>query len=152
MREIKTETYIHASSEEVWKILVKFDEYAEWNPFIRRVEGDAQVGARLEVEIEPPGGRAMTFQPIVLRSERSRELRWLGHLWQPGLLDGEHVFCVEPLGTERVRFVQRERFTGLLGPMLLPLIGKRTRRGFEAMNEALKARVETPSEVLQQAA
>ena len=152
MREIKTETYIHASPEEVWKILMKFDEYSEWNPFIRRMEGDAEAGARMQVDIEPSGSRPITLHPRVLKSEPGRELRWLGHLWRPGLFDGEHVFCIEPLGTGRVRFVHREHFTGLLVPLLFPMVERTTRRGFEAMNGALKARVEAVSESLRWAA
>jgi hypothetical protein len=44
-----------------------------------------------------------------------------------------------------VRFVQDERFTGLLAPLVLRFIARRTWKGFEAMNQALKARAELPS-------
>jgi hypothetical protein len=44
-----------------------------------------------------------------------------------------------------VRFVQEERFTGLLAPLVLRFIEGSTRQGFEAMNLALKARAEQPS-------
>jgi hypothetical protein len=68
----------------------------------------------------------------------------LGHLFVPGLFDGEHVFQIEPLGPERVRFVQAERFTGLLAPLMMRFIEPGTSQGFEAMNRALKARAEGP--------
>ena len=66
-----------------------------------------------------------------LASERSEELRWLGHLGVPGLFDGEHRFRIEPLGTDRVRFVQEERFSGLLAPLVLRFVERGTRQGFE---------------------
>jgi hypothetical protein len=84
----------------------------------------------------------MGFKPTVLRAEPNRELRWLGRLWLPRLFDGEHVFVIEPLDETRVRFVQREEFNGLLVPLFARSLDTDTRRGFEEMNQALKARAE----------
>jgi hypothetical protein len=42
-----------------------------------------------------------------------------------------------------VRFVQREEFSGLLVPLLWPLLEKNTRLGFEDMNKGLKTRAES---------
>ncbi len=85
----------------------------------------------------------MSFRPTVLVADPNRELRWLGHLWVRGLFDGEHSFSIEPLGEGRVRFVQRERFGGLLLPLLSKMLDGDTRRGFEEMNRALKLRSES---------
>jgi hypothetical protein len=141
MRELQTSIEIDATPERVWEILTDFDSYPDWNPFIRSARGKAETGTKLENRLEPPGGRAMTFKPTVLVAEPVRELRWLGRLLLPGVFDGEHIFRIEPLERGRTRFVQAERFSGVL----VPLFGKtleRTRRGFEAMNEALKQRAE----------
>jgi hypothetical protein len=141
MRELQTSVEIDATPERVWAVLTDFDSYPDWNPFIRRARGKAEVGAKLENRLEPPGGRAMTFKPTVLVAEPARELRWLGRLLLPRLFDGEHIFRLEPLEGGRTRFVQAERFRGVL----VPLFGKtleQTRRGFEAMNEALRRRAE----------
>lgn len=62
----------------------------------------------------------------------------------PDLSDGEHRFEIEPLDDGQVRFVQAERFSGLLVPLLWGMIGGKTRAGFEAMNAALQARAEDP--------
>jgi hypothetical protein len=99
-------------------------------------------GERLEVRIEPPDGRGMTFRPTVLNAETNRELRWLGHLLAPGLFDGEHSFTIQPLEDNRVRFVQREAFKGLLVPLFARSLDNNTRRGFEEMNRAVKERAE----------
>jgi hypothetical protein len=84
----------------------------------------------------------MTFQPVVLVAESERELRWRGHLGVPGLFDGEHSFVIEPLGEQRVRFTQSEQFGGVLLPLLARMLDSATLQGFEAMNQALKARCE----------
>jgi hypothetical protein len=142
MREIHTEIEIDAPAERVWRVLTDFAAYPEWNPFVRRGEGEVKVGARLHVFIQPSGGKGMSFRPRVRVADPGRELRWLGHLWVAGLFDGEHSFLIEPLGEGRVRFIQRERFGGLLLPLLWKMLDRETRRGFEEMNRALKLRCE----------
>ena len=143
MKEIHTEIEINAPAEKIWKVLTDFAAYPEWNPFVRRGEGEVRVGARLHIYIQPSGGKRMSFRPTVLVADPNRELRWLGHLWVRGLFDGEHSFSIEPLVEERVRFVQRKRFGGLLLPSLSKMLDGDTRRGFEEMNQALKLRSES---------
>jgi hypothetical protein len=126
-------------------VLTDFPSHAQWNPFIRRASGEVRGGARLLVHIQPSGTKGMTFQPTVLKAEPNRELRWLGRLWLPGLFDGEHSFIIEPVGVSRVQFVQREVFRGLLLPLLSRTLERDTRRGFDEMNQALKARAEQTS-------
>ena len=142
MKQLHTEIEIDASAKRVWELLTDFASYPEWNPFIRSIGGQPAPGERLRARLEPPGGRAMTFEPKVLTAEPNCELRWLGHLLVPGLFDGEHSFIIQPLEDDRVRFVQREAFRGLLVPLFARSLESKTRRGFEEMNRALKGRAE----------
>lgn len=140
-RQLQSTIEIAAPAERVWAILTDFGAYPEWNPFIPSIEGDAREGAALNVRIAPPGGRAMTFKPRVTAAEQERLLRWLGRLGLPGLLDGEHSFRLDPAGAGRTRFVQSERFSGLLVRFFAKTLAQ-TERGFAQMNEALKRRAE----------
>jgi hypothetical protein len=142
---IVTEIEINASAVRVWHVLTDFTFYPEWNPFIRRISGSLAVGSRLEAFIQPLGGRGMRFKPTVLASTEGREFRWLGRLLIRGIFDGEHSFRIEPLTHERVRFIQEERFSGILTfPPLFRLATRGAKEGFEAMNQALKQRAEAP--------
>ena len=143
--QIRTEIEIRADAERVWDILTDFAAYPAWNPFIPRLDSSVAVGARLDARLRPPGCRGMRFRPTVLAATPGREPRWLGHLGIPGLVDGEHSFRIEPVGPDHVRFIQEERFTGLLTPIILRFAEQGTRQGFEAMNRALKARAEQPA-------
>jgi hypothetical protein len=143
--QLHTEIAIEAIPERIWEILTDFAAYPSWNAFIPCISGPGTVGSRLDLQMRPPGGRGMQLRPTLLAAAPSQELRWLGQLGVPGLFDGEHRFLIEPLGTNRVRFVQEERFTGLLAPLVLRFIESGTRRGFEAMNQALKVRAEQRS-------
>jgi hypothetical protein len=139
--EISREIEIAATPAEVWAVLADVDAYPEWNPFVVRLAGEVREGARLEARIAPPGGRAMTFTPTVVAAEPERELRWLGRLLVRGLFDGEHSFRIEPLADGGSRFVQSERFSGVLVRPLRRVL-ERTEAGFAQMNAALKRRVE----------
>jgi hypothetical protein len=113
---------------------------------MRPVVGETKEGAKLRVQLRPPGGRAVAFRPKVTKVVSNRELRWKGRLWLSGLLDGEHIFEIEPLGPERVRFVQREVFSGLLVPLMAKNIENQTLPGFGEMNRALKEKLEAGGE------
>jgi hypothetical protein len=143
MRQLHTDIEIDATPDQVWAILTDFASYPAWNPFIESIRGEPVAGSKLEVGIAPPEGKAMTFKPTVLNAEPNRELRWLGRVLLPRILDGEHMLQLEPLAGGRVRFVQAERFRGVLVPLIAKALVK-TERGFTAMNEALKRRAETP--------
>ena len=140
MRRIETAIDIAAPPEAVWGVLVDFAAYPDWNPFIRRLQGEARIGARLEVTVQPPGGRAMTFKPTVLAAEPGRELRWLGRVLLPGLFDGEHGFRIER-NNSGCRLHHGETFSGILVPLFAKML-ENTERGFIALNQALKQRVE----------
>ncbi len=147
MTELASEIEIAASAATVWRILTDFEHYTEWNPFIRQAQGgEARLGAGLDVTIHPPDGKPTLFGATLTRVVPQRELRWLGHFILPGLVDGEHIFLIEPLtepgsGSPRVRFVQKEVFKGVLVRFMGTMLA-RTQRGFEQMNAALKARAE----------
>jgi hypothetical protein len=145
-RQLHAQVDIQASPERVWEALTDFDAYAEWNPFIVQAAGRAVPGSRLELRMRLPGRRPTSFRPEVLDAEPGRRLRWLGRLLLPGLFDGEHSFAIEPAGPGRVRVSQREEFRGLLAPLLLALIGRPTLEGFHRMNQALRSRVEVPTQ------
>ncbi len=110
--------------------------YNTWNPFITNAAGTVAVGERLDLTIQPPGGRAMVFRPWVTAVDEHRYLEWLGRLAMPGIFDGRHSFKLTPMGGRRTLVQQSETFTGALVPFTGHLLA-RTTAGFVAMNEAL---------------
>jgi hypothetical protein len=82
----------------------------------------------------------MTFRPRVVKWEPGRELRWLGRLVVPRLFDGEHIHLLEPLAEDRTRYVQSERFSGVLVTVFKRQLDA-TLRGFEAPRPHLARRL-----------
>jgi hypothetical protein len=142
MRELYTEIEILASPREVWEILMDFAQYPEWNPFIKRVEGKPEKDAKLSVLLQPPEGKGKTFEPRILKVEPMQEFRWLGKLILPRVFDGEHIFQIQPIEEDRVKFIQKEQFRGVLVPVFWKMLNKSIRPGFVEMNSALKKKAE----------
>ncbi len=142
-RMLTTRVEIDAPAQVAWDVLLDFERYGEWNPFVTEISGAATPGGRLAVTVRPPGRGATRFEPVVLAADTPRELRWRGSVGVARIFDGEHSFVLEPLGAECVRLVHAECFRGILVPLLWRSLDTDTRAGFEQMNAALRARAET---------
>lgn len=141
MKTIRTEILIEAPASTVWKTLVDFETFQEWNPFIQSIQGAVKVGEQLRISIQIPGASSMKFAPVIQRISPNSTLIWKGKFLIRGLFDGEHRFILESL-KDGTRLVHEESFSGLLIPFFPKSFFKKTKRGFEAMNSALKKRVE----------
>jgi len=140
-RRIETVIDIAAASGAVWRVLMDFSAYPDWNPMVRSIAGNPRRGERLDVCIQPPGKNRMRFRPRVQVVDEARSFSWLGQLLLPGLFDGLHEFRLQPVA-DGTRFYHRESFSGMLLPLIWPMMEAPTRAGFEAMNQALRIRAE----------
>ena len=139
MKTVSATTQIDASPMAVWAVLTDLSRYPEWNPLFREASGRVAVGERITLRaVQPTNGRLMTVRAKIVAADPGAELRWASSL--PVLMSGEHSFVLTPLdgGT---RLAQTEIYAGLLAATVsVP----RTETIFQAMNDALKQRAETP--------
>jgi hypothetical protein len=142
MHQLETQIEIEAPVERVWSLLIDFPSYPRWNPFVRSIEGNLEIGRPLKIFIQPPGTSGMRFRPIVLALQPNRELRWKGKFLLPGLFDGEHYYKLEAKPGSGLTFRQGEIFSGILVPLFRRSLDGATKQGFVAMNEALKREAE----------
>lgn len=139
-REIATEIQIDAPVQRIWAVLVDFAAYPVWNPFLLKVDGVPERGARIRFRFELPRGFRAPACATVTAARVGRELRWAGGV--PGLFRAEHYFLLEPVGAATTRFRHGENFSGALVPLAWPALRRGGREVYEAMNNALKERVE----------
>ena len=137
MNQIKTEIIINAPIEHVWKTLLDFQAYPQWNPFIKKIDGSPTSGTNLVVTIQPPGQKPMKFRPQILTIS-DYHFSWIGSLGIKTLFAGEHNFKLEDEASNQTRLRHFERFSGILHKPILAMIGKSTQNGFNSMNLALK--------------
>lgn len=141
-KEITSNILIDAHPREVWKILVDFESYPDWNPFIIMAKGDVAEGGKLNITTKPVGSKPFSFTPKITRVVKDKNITWLGKAIVRGLFDGQHCFELHDNGNGTTSFVQKESFSGLLIPFCKKMIEVNTLNGFISMNEALKKRVE----------
>lgn len=140
-RTINTWIDIEAPPEDVWKVLVDFDEWKSWNPFIPFIEGDLQMGEKIRIRVTPPGLRPMTFRPEVYLVIPYKKIVWGGtFLWI--VYRGDHSFLMESIPGGKTRFRQIERFMGAMVLFMGGMI-KKTELGYHQMNLALKKKIES---------
>ncbi len=140
MQEIKTEILIQAPQERVWRILMDFEKYSTWNPFIVSLEGIPMTGETLVAQLSLKG-RTITFKPKIVEISPFQNFEWSGSL-PLGLFKGNHYFTLERVSSDQTKFIHGERFTGLLHGLIIKRIGEAIHQNFLNMNEALKARAE----------
>jgi hypothetical protein len=141
MKTVSATTQIDAPPMAVWAVLADLSRYPEWNPLFREASGEVAVGSRITLRaVNPANGRLMTVKVKIVGADPGAELRWASSL--PGIITGEHSFVLTALngGT---RLVQAEIYGGLLAATVsVP----RTETAFQALNEALRQRAETPKD------
>jgi hypothetical protein len=145
MKEICTKILINASPTIIWDIITDFKSYGTWNPFIREISGVIKEGSTIQVFIKPPNSNGMKFKPKVLKYEPEKEVRWIGKLWIPKIFDGEHSLTIQKIEENKVLFIQKEQFKGILVPLFTNML-KNTKLGFQMMNQKLKQEAEKKME------
>ena len=141
--QIESQIIINAPVASVWNVLSDFKAYPSWSPTIREFFGTPKVGQRTQVHLSQPGGTSMKMNPIFLKIDANRELRWKGRLWINGVFDGEHYFLLNPVSEHQTRLIQGEFFSGILVSVFKKMIHGNTKKGFDAFNDAIKRRVES---------
>jgi hypothetical protein len=115
MKQFAAAASIHAAPERVWSILTDAPRYPEWNPTVSKVDGRIAAGARVAVHATLSPGRA--FPVTVAVFDPPRRMVWRGGM-PLGLFVGERVFELVPRPGGGVDFSMRERFTGVLAPLV----------------------------------
>lgn len=136
-KEIKTQIYIKAKPEKLWRILTEFSKYPEWNPFLKSIVGNMEVGQKIKV-VTP----TMTFKPTLLVYEANKLLQWKGRLLIDGIFDGVHSFIIQDNLDGTSTLIHKEEFNGILVGPFSKKIENEIKPGFISMNEKLKERAE----------
>ena len=140
MTRIKASLDIAAPPEALWRALIDWPSYAEWNPMLRAITGKPRVGAKITMSIASPVG-TVQVPAVVTRLIHNSGITWHSKLPVSGLFDRDHIIelAAAPGGS---RITQTQTFKGILAPAASVFATGTVRSGLIAMNEALKARVE----------
>ena len=146
---VETNIVINAPAKDVRAVLYDFADYPKWNPFLVRVDGTAEEGKQLYLTAKVDGKPELTGDVTVITATASR-LSWSGSAMSqmesgpitvgiPGVLSATHEFIIEEMGPDRTLFHNNDKLSGALVSVYN---SKELKAGLEAMNDALKKRVE----------
>ncbi|MBL4720437.1 MAG: SRPBCC domain-containing protein [Alphaproteobacteria bacterium] len=139
---VNTSIEIEGSLADVWKVLGDTEVFSEWNPLILEFSGEIRRRGRIFVKLEIPDAGIRTYNATLLGYQVEHEFIWEYDLPIPRLFTGKHKLIIDPMPGGGVRLRNEEELRGLLvGPLTASYLAKK-RIGFEAMNRALKERVE----------
>ena len=131
---------IQAPAEVIWEIVFDLGRWHEWNPTYTRADGQVKIGEVLTLTLALPGQSPQVIRPKVLDWVPNEQLHWQLSM-MGGLIKTLRYIEISPLETGCI-VDNGEIFGGFMGPSLGKRMGRTVRRGFQAMNEALKARAE----------
>ena len=141
MKRIRTRHSIPCPPAQVWAVLTDFNAYADWNPLNVWADGEARAGARVAMRfVDAGGGRGKIIARVVTITDYDpgRRLEWVGRI--PLLFTGRHFFelAASDGGTD---LLHGEDLSGLVPMTFSAARIARQKAAYEAMNEALAARV-----------
>ena len=132
---------VQAPPEVIWEIVHDLSRWPEWNPTYPRAQGQVRIGETLDLILALPGQPPQELKPRVLDWVPNEQLHWRLSM-MGGMIRTLRYIEIEPLSETGCVVDNGELFSGLMGPSLGKRMGRTVRRGFQAMNAALKERAE----------
>jgi hypothetical protein len=112
--KIATEIALPGPQERIWKTLIDFAAYPEWNRLMKGVRGQAAPDAPLEVDLQYWGKPVQTVKGVVTGFIPPKYFSWIwNHKLGSWFLSSEHVFRLKEKEDGRVIFYQEVYHTGL---------------------------------------
>ena len=136
---VQVETIIEADGAKVWAILLRFEDYPNWNPYITKIEGKAEKGKRLHIQIDGKE-KDYDFKAKVLEMRPDSAFACgVGALF---FFKARHYFILEYIGEGRFKFTQGESWRGLFGKSYGKKVYQEADENFQRMNLKLKEMAE----------
>lgn len=126
---------INSSAETAWGILMDFNSYKEWNPFVVHAASDDRRIVNLHLDTSP-NERYVALDLKIEQAHAPHHLRGKLLYGPPGL--GGHYTLRIDEHADHITITQAVTLTGLLRPLYVSkYFVAQAQRGLEAMNAAL---------------
>jgi len=132
---------INAPDEVVWEILSDIPGWEAWNPLYPKAQGVIRIGDRWNLDLALPGQPVQTINPVILDWAPYDHIHWRLDMMR-GWVKTIRFLEIEKMGEENCFFSNGEIFDGSLSGFAVRRLRRPILEGFEALNEALKARAE----------
>ncbi|TMU55132.1 SRPBCC domain-containing protein [Flagellimonas algicola] len=131
------EITIKASPEKVWKVLTDMNDYSNWNPVMKLLEGEVKEGNEVKYRFTQDADNISEIGATVVQITPNRLLNQKGGI--PLVLTFNHKYILEPTGSS-TKVTIHEDYKGIGVNFWNP---KGVEEAYGKLNMALKVRVET---------
>lgn len=138
MNELRTELSLEAPAERIWELLTDLKLYPQWNPLFQRATGKMSVGEKLELEVHLPDIDPFIVSPKIQSVEIRSGFCWKHTVLSVGFFTWKYCAELEILAPDRLKFIQRSSFGGILGPLFSLGMKTSVMDGLIRMNEAMR--------------
>jgi hypothetical protein len=132
---------VAAPPDAIWQVIADLPRWSTWNPTYPNAAGEIRIGGTLDLTLALPGAAERQIRPVVLDWVPNDQLHWK-LVMMGGLVKTVRYIEIEQLAEASCIVSNGEIFGGFMGPTVVRQIGGTIRRGFLAMNEALKVQAE----------
>ncbi len=144
--KVATEILLQAPPEKIWKILVDFSAYPEWNRFLKAVRGNVVPDAQIEIDLQYYGKKVEKKTGTVTALIAPKYFSWTwNHAFGAWFLASEHVLRLKDKEDGRSVFFQEYYITGLGLKFRRRDMEHTARLSMDKLNDDLKDRVEQPA-------
>jgi hypothetical protein len=106
---------IQAAPEKIWTILTRVDRMTEWNSTLTSIEGTAELGGTVRMQV--PEAPSRTFIVKVTRLVPNEEMVW--REGNPAMFLGVRTYSLTPnQDRTATRFQMTEVFSGIMLPLI----------------------------------
>ncbi len=133
---------INAPQQLVWKILLDFPRYPEWNPFTYQVITTLKVGDPVDLYVNMPKRGKRMQREFIQSVSAPNHVAWGMHMGAPWLLQALRTQHIDAITDQSCLYYSNDHLEGLLTPLVKLLFGHPIQIGFNSVAQALKRRAE----------
>ncbi|WP_040780882.1 SRPBCC domain-containing protein [Nocardia pneumoniae] len=134
---------IDAPAELVWQVITDLPRYGEWNPFVSECRSSLVPGEPIDMLVHLSGASPRKQREWIRSHTPGREFSYAMKPVPLGALHSLRSHTVTPLADDRTRYESHFELGGWLHPVVVALLGKNLRRGFEGMTEGIREQAES---------
>ncbi len=112
--EVQTEIVVKGTPEQIWDLLIDFEQYPQWHPYLSKVSGEFKEGKYLKFTIKNQDGEEEgKFRARLIKIIPNHEISWGGNLCF--FFRAKHYFYLIKIDDTHTKLVQGEYWKGVFG-------------------------------------
>lgn len=139
-RGVETFIDIKTTPDALWQLLISFDKYPEWHPYLIQAEGAPTLKNKITFTYVKQDSTQDTFKAYILEATPDTVLSWGGSIGF--IFNAKHYYRIDRIDSETVRLTQGEYWHGIFGRSYGKKVYQDACANFQKQNQIMKAMLE----------